>query len=92
MEAVANTLFSFSPPLQSSPFQSQKTALFFSPPKKSTRKKSPNICCQLPENKTEVTLSKQGSSISGSKSKTEEYNIAMKKLMMNPFEYHHEFG
>ncbi|KAH6805520.1 dual specificity protein phosphatase family protein [Perilla frutescens var. frutescens] len=98
MEVVGSTPFSFSSPLLPSPFQFQKTAIFFSSPKQINRNptknsfKSPKIRCKLSENEIEATHSKQGISIRGSNSKTEEYNIAMKKLMMNPFEYHHEFG
>ncbi|XP_057789555.1 phosphoglucan phosphatase LSF2, chloroplastic [Salvia miltiorrhiza] len=87
MEAVA----SLSSRLLLSPFQLQKTGILFSSPKQIAKNslKSPKICCKLPENDTEATThSTQGFS----SSKTDEYNIAMKKLMMNPYEYHHEFG
>ncbi|GFY84474.1 dual specificity protein phosphatase (DsPTP1) family protein [Actinidia rufa] len=30
--------------------------------------------------------------VSGSKSRMEEYNIAMKRMMRNPYEYHHDLG
>lgn len=87
MEAVRITItpLPFSPPLLSPPpFRLNKTSLFF------PAKNSFKICCKHSENETEP---KQGGvSIGGGGSKTDEYNTAMKKLMMNPYEYHHEFG
>ncbi|KAI3458447.1 hypothetical protein Pfo_015110 [Paulownia fortunei] len=103
MEVVGNTSFSFSSPLLTSPLQT--TALLFSSSKqknaasqcKSIRApknsfKFPKISCKLPEGGTEANHSRQGFSISSSKNKMEEYNIAMKKMMRNPYEYHHDLG
>ncbi|KAL1542071.1 Phosphoglucan phosphatase lsf2, chloroplastic [Salvia divinorum] len=87
MEAVGGIPFTFSSPLLSPPSQLQKTAVFFSSSLKQIAKnsfKSPKICCRLPENEAGATQ--------GFSTKTDEYNIAMKKLMMNPYEYHYEFG
>lgn len=47
--------------------------------------KSNKICCGLPENPT-------SSRPSISKNTVEEYNTAMKKMMRNPYEYHHDLG
>ncbi|CAK8567791.1 unnamed protein product [Lathyrus sativus] len=41
------------------------------------------ICCKLSESGTEVSKSKD---------MMEEYNIAMKSMMRNPYEYHHDLG
>ncbi|XP_047963845.1 phosphoglucan phosphatase LSF2, chloroplastic [Salvia hispanica] len=87
MEAVGRTPFTFSSQLLSPPSQLQKTAVFFSSSPKQIAKdsfKSHRICCKLPENEVGAAQ--------GFSTKTDEYNIAMKKLMMNPYEYHHEFG
>ncbi|KAL8539364.1 hypothetical protein ACS0TY_001114 [Phlomoides rotata] len=79
MEAVGKAPFSLSSPkILQSPFQIQTTALLCN------SFRFPKICCKLPESETEA----RGFGMS----RVEEYNIAMKKLMMNPFEYHHDFG
>lgn len=41
------------------------------------------ICCKLSESGIEVSKSKD---------MMEEYNIAMKNMMRNPYEYHHDLG
>ncbi|KAK9124696.1 hypothetical protein Sjap_014298 [Stephania japonica] len=46
------------------------------------------ICCKHSE-KTEV---EENSSLSSNGSKTGDYNTVMKRLMRNPFEYHHDLG
>ncbi|PIN02553.1 Dual specificity phosphatase [Handroanthus impetiginosus] len=88
------TLLSFSSPLQT-------TALFFSSSKQKIKPslwasnnsfKYSKISCRLPENMNETDNSKQGVSLSNSRSKMEEYNMAMKKMMRNPYEYHHDLG
>lgn len=47
--------------------------------------KSNKICCKFPESGIEE-------SPSNSRNKMEEYNIAMKRMMRNPYEYHHDLG
>ncbi|GMP40078.1 hypothetical protein CsSME_00010656 [Camellia sinensis var. sinensis] len=42
-----------------------------------TPSRSSKVSCMLSENPT---------------TKMEEYNIAMKKMMRNPYEYHHDLG
>lgn len=44
------------------------------------------ISCKLPESETEAN---KGISTS---TKMEDYNIAMKRMMRNPYEYHHDLG
>ena len=48
------------------------------------------IRCGLPESGIRQTPS--SSRASSSKNRMEEYNLAMKKMMRNPYEYHHELG
>ncbi|XP_022890994.1 phosphoglucan phosphatase LSF2, chloroplastic isoform X1 [Olea europaea var. sylvestris] len=44
------------------------------------------ISCKLPESETEAN---EGISTS---TKMEDYNVAMKRMMRNPYEYHHDLG
>ncbi|KAL3837809.1 hypothetical protein ACJIZ3_022400 [Penstemon smallii] len=50
------------------------------------------IFAKLPDSGTEAKKSGNRVSISDSNYKMEEYNIAMKKMMRNPYEYHHDLG
>ncbi|XP_021713657.1 phosphoglucan phosphatase LSF2, chloroplastic-like [Chenopodium quinoa] len=49
------------------------------------------ICCKLSGNGNEEKPSSNSITIP-KKSRMEEYNIAMKNMMRNPYEYHHELG
>ncbi|KAG8380953.1 hypothetical protein BUALT_Bualt06G0070100 [Buddleja alternifolia] len=62
--------------------------------KKKNWSKFPKICCTLPEKSTETESSRKGVSVADSKiNKMEDvYNTAMKRMMRNPYEYHHELG
>ncbi|KAK4486753.1 hypothetical protein RD792_006672 [Penstemon davidsonii] len=51
-----------------------------------------NIFAKLPDSGTEAKNSGNRVSISDSNYKMEEYNLAMKKMMRNPYEYHHDLG
>ncbi|KAL0401104.1 UNVERIFIED_CONTAM: Phosphoglucan phosphatase LSF2, chloroplastic [Sesamum latifolium] len=97
MEGIANLCFSSSSsaPLLASPLR-RNSLLFSSSKQKSSA--SPHavrasrfakISCKLQESETERNRSV---SINESRSKMEEYNIAMKKMMRNPYEYHHDLG
>ncbi|KAL6509380.1 Phosphoglucan phosphatase lsf2, chloroplastic [Orobanche gracilis] len=92
MAGVVKISLSLSLPSLNSPYQ--KTALFLSPSKqKRTDPIRPpndsfrfhNISCRLSEGE-------QVSPVRTSKNKMEDYNIAMKKMMRNPYEYHHDLG
>ncbi|KAM6598862.1 hypothetical protein CsatA_018471 [Cannabis sativa] len=48
------------------------------------------ISCKVPEN--ELGENPRSQILTKSKNKMEEYNIAMKKMMRNPYEYHHDLG
>ncbi|KAL2541831.1 Phosphoglucan phosphatase LSF2 [Abeliophyllum distichum] len=47
------------------------------------------ISCKLPESEIEAN---KGVSTSGPKRIMEDYNTAMKRMMRNPYEYHHDLG
>ncbi|KAL2558289.1 Phosphoglucan phosphatase LSF2 [Forsythia ovata] len=47
------------------------------------------ISCKLPESEIEAN---KGVSTSSPKRKMEDYNTAMKRMMRNPYEYHHDLG
>lgn len=53
-------------------------------------KKMNQIYCKFPESGVEENSKSR--TTSNSKNRMEEYNIAMKKMMRNPYEYHHELG
>ncbi|KAK1265550.1 hypothetical protein QJS04_geneDACA017050 [Acorus gramineus] len=48
------------------------------------------ICCKMSQ--SEVKENPKNSRSSYNKSKVEEYNVAMKRMMRNPYEYHHDLG
>ncbi|TYK25817.1 phosphoglucan phosphatase LSF2 [Cucumis melo var. makuwa] len=48
------------------------------------------ICCGVPE--SGIQQNPSTSRPSSSKNRMDEYNLAMKKMMRNPYEYHHELG
>lgn len=68
-------------PLQKNPF------LVPSLTKKNANSSVP-ISCKLPESEVEENYT----SSSVSSNKMEEYNLAMKRMMRNPYEYHHDLG
>ncbi|OIT39281.1 PREDICTED: phosphoglucan phosphatase LSF2, chloroplastic [Nicotiana attenuata] len=75
-------------PLEKNPFLfpslSKKNACNFS-------NKSFQISCKLSESEVEENYTSK--KVSGSSSnKMEEYNLAMKRMMRNPYEYHHDLG
>lgn len=50
------------------------------------------ICCKLSGDGIEDKQSSNSTFTIPKKSRMEEYNIAMKNMMRNPYEYHHELG
>ncbi|XP_020212741.1 phosphoglucan phosphatase LSF2, chloroplastic [Cajanus cajan] len=50
------------------------------------------ICCKLPESGIEENPTTTSKRPPKSKDRMEEYNIAMKRMMRNPYEYHHDLG
>ncbi|KAL2339455.1 hypothetical protein Fmac_007395 [Flemingia macrophylla] len=50
------------------------------------------IFCKLTESSIEENPTTTGKSPPKSKDRMEEYNIAMKRMMRNPYEYHHDLG
>ncbi|KAB2031299.1 hypothetical protein ERO13_D05G280900v2 [Gossypium hirsutum] len=62
-------------------------------PKKQSKMGAPRIFCNLSETETGVDDNPRNSKVSvRSKNRMEEYNTAMKKMMRNPYEYHHDIG
>lgn len=51
---------------------------------------SNRVCCKLPE--SEIGEKSTINRPLNSKNKMEDYNTAMKKMMRNPYEYHHDLG
>ncbi|KAJ4849946.1 hypothetical protein Tsubulata_003826, partial [Turnera subulata] len=49
------------------------------------------ISCKVPESGVEENPTRNASSLS-SKNRMEDYNTAMKRMMRNPYEYHHDLG
>ncbi|KAI3879845.1 hypothetical protein MKX03_000464 [Papaver bracteatum] len=97
MEAVVVTatsfLFSTSSPLQNNK-KSATNLKFLSPSSSSNYKK---ISFQVSKSKGETEVrntmsSSRSSTSSGGGGKMDEYNTAMKKMMRNPYEYHHDLG
>ncbi|XP_065870737.1 phosphoglucan phosphatase LSF2, chloroplastic isoform X1 [Euphorbia lathyris] len=50
------------------------------------------INCKLTESGIEENPTRKEFSSSSSNNRMEEYNIAMKRMMRNPYEYHHDLG
>ncbi|TKY73923.1 Phosphoglucan phosphatase LSF2 [Spatholobus suberectus] len=50
------------------------------------------ICCKLSESGIEENPTNTSKRASKTKDRMEEYNIAMKRMMRNPYEYHHDLG
>lgn len=97
MEAICSFSFTFfSSPVLSPPFSS------------SNQRKAPSLCnfirasknepkfpmiyCKLFESEIAASHCGRGFAIRSSTNKMEEYNTAMKKMMRNPYEYHHDLG
>ncbi|KAJ4844326.1 hypothetical protein Tsubulata_021204 [Turnera subulata] len=81
MAAIANIMS------LSSVFTSSKSNLMV--PK--IRSKMCRISCKVPESGVEENPTRNASSLS-SKNRMEDYNTAMKRMMRNPYEYHHDLG
>ncbi|XP_027338792.1 phosphoglucan phosphatase LSF2, chloroplastic [Abrus precatorius] len=83
----------FRVPVHTQPFSKQmkmnKSACGFVVPLKYSVTRS-QICCKLSESGIEENpTSKKASK---SKDRMEDYNLAMKRMMRNPYEYHHDLG
>ncbi|KAJ7965124.1 Phosphoglucan phosphatase [Quillaja saponaria] len=94
MGAVSNSCFSsvFIAPLENDDFLKQRkkksTYNFMDSNKKFVS--FGKIYCKQPESGIEEKPTSQRAS--SSNNRMEEYNIAMKKMMRNPYEYHHDLG
>ncbi|GAU24453.1 hypothetical protein TSUD_319300 [Trifolium subterraneum] len=90
MESVSNIGFSstFRVSLPSNQRKHKSPCTFMVPFNYSIRKNK--ICCKLSESGIEENPTTNR--VSKSKDMMEEYNIAMKKMMRNPYEYHHDLG
>ncbi|KAG5019351.1 hypothetical protein JHK87_015206 [Glycine soja] len=74
--------------------KNKSSCCFMVPPNHNYSKPSPIRCNKLSEsgieeNPTTTSTSKRPSK---NKDRMEEYNIAMKRMMRNPYEYHHDLG
>ncbi|KAA8539503.1 hypothetical protein F0562_026195 [Nyssa sinensis] len=96
MGAVGNCCFS--PSIFTSPLQNDVLSL-----KKKSKKSACNLIMVSNNSfkffKISCKMSKSGieekptsSGVSSSENRMEEYNIAMKRMMRNPYEYHHDLG
>ncbi|XP_031271369.1 phosphoglucan phosphatase LSF2, chloroplastic-like isoform X2 [Pistacia vera] len=54
--------------------------------------KMARLSCKLSDNETRGNPSSTEVSFRSKTNRMEEYNIAMKKIMRNPYEYHHDLG
>ncbi|KAI3858646.1 hypothetical protein MKW92_011319 [Papaver armeniacum] len=81
-----NILFSTSSPLKNNK-KSATNLKFLSPSSSSNCKK---ISCQA--SKIKSSRSSSSTDAGGGGGKMDEYNTAMKKMMRNPYEYHHDLG
>ncbi|RZC53381.1 hypothetical protein C5167_012233 [Papaver somniferum] len=95
MEAVVvtatNILFSTSSPLQNN--KKCETNLKFLSPSSSCNCKKISFQVSKSKGATEGGNTMSSSSTSGGGGrKMDEYNTAMKKMMRNPYEYHHDLG
>lgn len=96
MGSIGNSLFSYS--VLKTPLENKKILMnsacysFMSISKSSSSLRKIN--CKLPETQTGIQQHRHTSKkASDSKTnKMEEYNIAMKGMMRNPYEYHHDLG
>ncbi|XAR71875.1 hypothetical protein NMG60_11018319 [Bertholletia excelsa] len=52
--------------------------------------KSSNISCKF--SRSDIEENPTSNWVSNPRSRTEEYNVAMKRMMRNPYEYHHDLG
>ncbi|KAF7816548.1 phosphoglucan phosphatase LSF2, chloroplastic [Senna tora] len=69
----------------------KKSACALMIPSNTVRFKFNQIYCKLPESGIEENPTSRRTA-SNSKNRMEDYNIAMKRMMKNPYEYHHELG
>ncbi|PSS33260.1 Phosphoglucan phosphatase [Actinidia chinensis var. chinensis] len=93
MGAVSNSFFSpsiFTPPLGKNPLFSLKSMGNITMISKGPSKWS-MVSSKLSESGIEEK-NPTSNGVSDSKSRMEEYNIAMKRMMRNPYEYHHDLG
>lgn len=94
MEAVRNSCFSsvFIAPLESDVLlKKNKNRYAYNHIRVTNNSfKSNRIYCKLPEGGIEENPTSMRPS--NFRNKMEEYNIAMKRMMRNPYEYHHDLG
>ncbi|CAA0836641.1 Phosphoglucan phosphatase LSF2- chloroplastic [Striga hermonthica] len=93
MEGVSKTsVLSFSLPKLNSPFQN--TAPSFSPSKhmQADPMWAPKISPKFTKIRCRLSEGEQGFNVISSERQIEDYNTAMKKMMWNPYEYHHDLG
>ncbi|KAL3653404.1 Phosphoglucan phosphatase lsf2, chloroplastic [Castilleja foliolosa] len=92
MEGVVKTSLSLSLPLLNSPFQNNSHFLAPSKQKQADPIWPPNNSFKFPKISCRLSEGEKGFPTSSSRSKMDDYNTAMKKMMRNPYEYHHELG
>ena len=92
MEAVGNSCFMsvFIAPLENVLLKKKKNCSYNHVMVSKNSSRFNKIYCKLPE--SEIEENPRSQIITKSKNKMEEYNIAMKKMMRNPYEYHHDLG
>lgn len=68
------------------------TNLAFPEPKFASLQRKSGIYCKLSGHGTQDNPISNSTITKSKKNSVEEYNIAMKKMMRNPYEYHHDLG
>ncbi|XP_057980030.1 phosphoglucan phosphatase LSF2, chloroplastic [Malania oleifera] len=91
MGSIVNAVFSslFTSPLENQLVFRRKKPIFNLVGFKNSSGRMRKIYCKLPENGIEENSTTQ---TVPNKNKMEEYNTAMKRMMRNPYEYHHDLA
>ena len=73
--------------------EKKKSSFNFMLPKNHSKMGSTGIFCKLSETESGIDDNPTNRKLSvRPKNKMEEYNTAMKRMMRNPYEYHHDLG
>lgn len=92
MEAVGNICYSsvFLAPLENVFLKKKKICSYNHVMVSKNSSRLNKIYCNLSE--SEIEENPRSQILTKSKNKMEEYNTAMKRMMRNPYEYHHDLG
>ncbi|PON79036.1 Dual specificity phosphatase [Parasponia andersonii] len=92
MEAVGNSCFTsvFIAPHETVVLKKKNACPYNHVMVSKNSSRSIKIHCKLPE--SEIEENPRSQIVTKSKNKMEEYNITMRRMMRNPYEYHHDLG